>query len=417
MATKISLSNIPGFCDLAFNNDTHAPTTNTYLNKVVCKTTDNQEYKVIRYDKKLLSNYLVPSFGLCRSIIVNSENQVVCFSPPKSVSSEEFIKKYPKTDTILAMEFIEGTMINVFWEPGIGVYGGWQISTRNTVGATSSFYKSSNSITFREMFLEALQHNNLIIEGLNKQHCYSFVLQHPKNRIVVAFDKPQLYLVGCYTINSENVNGNVNITVTPHSISDVKKDEAWRASTIKFPKIYEWSSYSELIEKYASMNTDYSILGVVLYNVVTGERSKIRNPVYEEVRMLRGNQPKLQYQYICLRNQGKVGDFLKFYPENKQEFSQFRDQIHAFTTTLYENYVSCYIKKNNPLSEFTSQYKTHMFNLHKLYLEDLKPGKQFITRNVVIHYVNKLHPSLLMHSLNYHMRKRVVDFTSADTNL
>ena len=75
-------------------------------------------------------------------------------------------------------------------------------------------------------------------------------------------------------------------------------------TTIKFPLVYEEKTYSELIDKYASMNTDYNTLGLVLINKVTGERAKIRNPVYEQVRQLRGNQPKLQFQYLSLRKEG-----------------------------------------------------------------------------------------------------------------
>ena len=130
---------------------------------------------------------------------------------------------------------------------------------------------------------------------------------------------------------------------------------------------------------------------------------------------MRGNQPKLQYQYLCLRKEGKVGDFLKYYPENKKEFSNFRDQLHLFTNTLFMNYVSCYIKKEKPLIEFSEQYRTHMFNIHKLYLNDLKEKKMYVTNSVVIKYVNDIHPSLMMFCLNFQMRKRNVDFIKADT--
>jgi hypothetical protein len=123
----------------------------------------------------------------------------------------------------------------------------------------------------------------------------------------------------------------------------------------------------------------------------------------------------LQYQYLCLRKEGKVGDFLKYYPENKKEFSNFRDQLHLFTNTLFMNYVSCYIKKEKPLIEFSEQYRTHMFNIHKLYLNDLKEKKMYVTNSVVIKYVNDIHPSLMMFCLNFQMRKRNVDFIKADT--
>jgi hypothetical protein len=171
-----------------------------------------------------------------------------------------------------------------------------------------------------------------------------------------------------------------------------------------------WHKYKDLIETYASMNTSYNIVGFILRNKETNERCKIRNPVYEEVRQLRGNQPKLQYQYLSLRKEGKVGDFLKFYPEHKKDFSTFRDHVHLFTNTLFQNYISCYIRKEKPLLEFPDQYRTHMFALHRKYIDELKEKKMHITNIIVIEYVNVMHPAKLMFCLNFYMRKRHVDF-------
>ena len=75
---------------------------------------NNQKYRVLRYDKNYLSNDVIASHGLFRSVIVNQEKKVVSFAPPKSYSIESFQLKYPnKTDDIIAQEFVEGTMINV----------------------------------------------------------------------------------------------------------------------------------------------------------------------------------------------------------------------------------------------------------------------------------------------------------------
>ena len=263
------------------------------------------------------------------------------------------------------------------------------------------------------MFLEAAKDNNLILELLNPLYCYSFVLQHPLNRIVVPFKSAKLYLVAMYIINNTDP---FDIRVYRINMQDVR-NMYWFNANINFPQVYSWENYVDLITTYASMNTPYTVLGVVIVDTLTGTRTKIRNPVYEEVRSLRGNHPKLQYQYISLRKEGKVGDFLKYYPENKKEFSRFRDQIHLFTNTLYENYISCYIKKKKPFMSFPHQFKTHMFNLHKNYLNNLRNEKMYVTNTVVIHYVNDLHPSLLMYSLNYNMRKRNFDYIVADTKL
>jgi hypothetical protein len=385
------------------------------LNKIECRTDNNQKYKVVRYDKNMLSYDLVKNYGLFRSVILNSDNKVVSFAPPKSIPCDTFIQSYPQDALYIeAQEFIEGTMINVFWDPNIGLNGAWEIATRNIVGATSSFYKSPGCKTFRAMFLDAIKSNNLDLDKLEKDKCYSFVLQHPENRIVVSFIKPQLYLVAVYQI----INETNKVKVYTLEVDQFKEFFSKAInSSIMFPQIYRFNTYKELIEKYASMNTDYSILGVILYNKNTFERAKIRNPVYELVRNLRGNQPKLQYQYLCLRQQGKVKDYLKFYPENRREFSSFRDQIHLFTETLYSNYISCYIKKEKPLVEFPDQFKTHMFNIHQKYMNELREKKMHITNTIVIKYVNEMQPTLLMYCLNYHMRKRNIDYIKADTVL
>jgi len=414
---RYNLSDISGFNNM-INDDKDGKDGPSILklNKIKCRTSNNATYSVIRYDKNYLAYDLIPTYGLCRSIIVNSQNKVVSFAPPKSIPSDTFIKNYNEsTSGIVAEEFVEGTMINVFWDPEIGLNGGWEIATRNTPGATSSFFKGSGSNkTFRQMFLEAAEKNNLVFNMLNPAYCYSFVLQHPDNRIVVSFKTTQLYLVAIYAI--EHVDNNIYVNSgEPRSL--LKEIFETINVTVKFPEIYTFTSYSELIEKYGSMNTSYNIVGVVLHNRETGERAKIRNPVYEQVRNLRGNQPKLQYQYLTLRKEGKVSEFLKFYPENKKHFLGFRDQVHLFTNTLFDNYKACYIKKEKSLKEYSDQYRTHMFNIHQIFLTELRSENKFITSTIVQKYVNELPSSLLMYCLNFHMRKRNVDTIKAESNI
>lgn len=392
MEIVYNLSNIPGFNEILNNKEEE----NKYINAIEYTTKSNEKYRIIRYNKDMLTSDLIPIYGLLRSVIVNSEGKVVCFSPPKSVPAEKFISDYPKTQNIIAQEFVEGTMINVFFDNSVGVNGCWQIATRNTVGGDMSFYQGPGNKTFHEMFNETCAECQFDISRLNPYLCYSFVIQHPSNRIVVPFKKPRLYLVEAYRI--EHTDSSVNVHV---QIMNPRNFDTFR------PRSYDFMTYKELIEEFASPNTPYNVMGVVIRNLETGERTKIRNPVYEEVRQLRGNQPKLQYQYLCLRKEGRVKDFLNYYPEKKNELSKYRDLVHIFTETLHKNYVSCYVKKEKPLKEFPEQYRTHMFKIHEIYLRDLREKKQFVNNSVVIQYVNDMHPSLLMYSLNHHMRKRL----------
>jgi hypothetical protein len=413
MHTQIiyNLSSIPGFINLIRTGEIY-PENEKYYSINHYSTKSNEKYLIIKYNKEFLRSELVNSYGLLRSVIF-SGSKIVSFAPPKSLSGEQFISKYPnKSENIIAEEFIEGTMINVFYDPSYGATGCWQIATRNTVGANVSFYKTSN-ITFNQMFMEACISNNFNLNTLNPKFCYSFILQHPSNRIVVPFNKPQLYLVSVYEI----LQVDDQVTVIEENLTDVKKGGLWHFTGVRFPEKYEFTSYTELIEKFASKNTPYNVMGIVVKNKETGERTKFRNPVYEEVRHLRGNQPKLQYQYLCLRHSGKLPEFLKYYPETKEEMSKFRDQVHMYTDNLHKNYISCYVKKEKPLKDFPDQYKTHMFKLHEHFITNLRPHNLYITNTEVIKYVNNLHPSLLMYCLNFNMRKRFIDSIRNESNI
>jgi hypothetical protein len=402
---EYNLSNIPGFKDF-INTGEFKEEYEKYYSVKEYSTKADEKYKIVRYSKDLLTDNLISSYGLLRSLIL-SGSKIVSFAPPKSISADNFIIKYPfKNDNIIAEEFVEGTMINVFF------FGAWQISTRNTVGAEVSFFKGSGK-KFNEMFVDACIQNGLNIFTLNPNFCYSFVLQHPENRIVLPFKKPQLYLVAVYEIKQTEKE----IIVVDQDMYTVKSGGLWNTTRIKFPQLYEFTNYSELIEQFASANTPYNIVGVVLKNKETGERTKIRNPIYEEVRQLRGNQPNLQYQYLSLRRFGKLPEFLKFYPETKREMSKFRDQVHMFTNTLHKNYISCYVKKEKPLKEFSEQYRTHMFKIHELFINELRPNSLFVTNTVVIKYVNELPTSLLMYCLNYNIRKRMIDTIKNDSSI
>lgn len=373
--------------------------------KYVKKSDEKEEglvanYTMFHYDKSILSNCLIEEYGLLRSVIANSNKELICFSPPKSLQADDFIKMFPlRYDTIIAEEMIEGTMINVFWDEQLNMFN---IATKSTIGGNVYFFKNKEKKTFKMMFDEVASNAKLDIQKLNKHFCYSFVMQHPDNRIVVPFAKPQLYLIAVYSIVQKCVNEAVFLDVyqcNPHDAYD------WAQTEVKFPKIYKhWNNYSDLINKFASLNTPYTTLGVMIKNMQTGARCKVRNPVYEEVRQLRGNQPKHQYQYLSLRQQGKVREFLKYFPEYKKDFSQFREQVHAFTNTLYLNYISHFIKKEAPIETFPEQFRPHMFKLHEKYKTELKPNNSYVSNTVVIEYINTLHTSQLMHALNYNFK-------------
>ena len=375
-----------------------------YLKDCGLKMNKYKDYKIIKYNKEILDCY---KNGLIRSLVFKN-NKLVSFSPVKSIPLDDFEKKAFHKDKIVYEEFVEGTMINAFYTGDE-----WEIATRSLVGARGKFFKDQE-LTFRTMFLECMNECGLEFEHLNKHLVYSFVISHPKNRIVAKVREPQLYLCEVYQIiNKEN-----EIIVNQYSLDDFNYLEQY----VYFPNIFtDVNSIKNAKEMYGnSIDTPYQIMGVVLkyqQDDHTLIRSKIRNPNYEKVKQLRGNQPKIQFQYINLRKCGKVRDFLTFYPEFKNQFTTFRQQIHDYTNNLFNYYILCYIKKFKSLNKFPLEYRTHMYNLHQNYIKNLMPQQKYTSREEVIKYVNSLEPELLMYCLNYKLREQKIKENSEKNEL
>ena len=88
-------------------------------------------------------------------------------------------------------------------------------------------------------------------------------------------------------------------------------------------------------------------------------------------------------------------DFSKIASFQISRFSFINDiLLSLILTNLHKNYVSCYVKKEQELRLFPSQYRSHMFKLHEHFINDLRPIRLCITNTEVIKYVNGLHPSL-----------------------
>ena len=383
--------------------------------------TDTGMYSIIKYDKQAfgLVQEDYDTIGLLRSVVVDDTGRIVAYSPPKCLSITEQREKSFNDNNIMtapsdsttnewcAEEFVEGTMINMFYsqtEAG----GAWEIATKSTVGGNVVFYAPKNpkdtveirdKDTFRNMFFETCAKIGFKYEELPKEFMYTFVLQHPKNRIVLPINDAAIYIIGLYSIN----NDTLDIT----QLSTAGFVEKYGCGVILRPKQLFADNYTVegFKKEYASMNSSYNTMGVVFCNMVTGDRMKVRNPTYEMVKNLKGGEQKLQLQYLTLRHGGRVADYLKTYPEYKGDFAVFRGQLHGFTRSLHQNYLDCFVFKKRVFSEFPQQYKKFMSGLHKKYLEELREIKGSVTFSYVVEFVNTQNPMFLMYSLNYVVRE------------
>ena len=349
---------------------------------------EDSTYKVFKYVKDNVNLNNINSLGLARSLIFK-EDKLICFSPPKSIDYM-FFKNNFQSDYCYCEEFIEGTMINVFYDSTIN---NWQISTKSTVGANFSYVVGNK--TFRELFYESLKESGVELESFNKEYCYSLVIQHPDNKFIVPITEKKIYVISIYKIEENKVTeiGRNNY----HLVGEFLKN-------LYHPSQFLFNNY-ESLENYYGTNECYMFLMGVVIKSNLGIRTKIRNPNYEYLKQLKGNSSKNQFTYYSLRYNNKLKEFLNYFPEYREEFRIYRNQIHNFTNHLREYYISCYVKKESPLSSYPQEYRTHIYNLHQLYLE-IRVNKEVITPKKVQEYVNKIEPPHLMYAINYNLRKK-----------
>lgn len=377
---------------------------------------DPVKYTILNYDSWFMTEY-DDIHSKYRSVILSyPENEVLCFSPAKSLSLDMFREKYPVLDEskYFVNELVEGTMINLFYDKRIEL---WQISTKNAIGGNYWYFRTQYNVdphnamvrqpTFYKMFMEAMNSNEdaelnslPLLEYLDKSYSYSFVLQHPSNHIVLSIVRPTLYLVAVYECRGNKVK-----QISPF---EYEKWGVFADNVIEFPKrvpLNPETTYETILNEYGSQNTIKEVLGVSILNLENGERTKIENPVYNEIRTLRGNNPNLQYQYLCLKRMNKVIEFLQYFGQYKKIFYRFYRQYVDFLTSIHKYYFSYYIAKEGiqvPKKFFRHIYKIH----HEIYLPSLEEGeKKIIKKSVVDEYLMSLPPSELLYSLNYNLEE------------
>ena len=388
------------------NDESYAKTMCIKVKKVII---NDKPLYMLNYERSKITKENVKTLGLFRSIITDGE-KIYSFSFPKALSYTQFMENV-KYDDIVVEDFVEGTMINLFY-----YNDEWMCATKGTIGAKCKFFKDYQK-TYRILFLEAMEASNLEFNMLNKSYCYSFVLQHPENRIVVPFSEKRLVLMNLYKCDNMKVEEvNMELAFPGYSGLTDNGPKVYLPRDInEMYKNYEGKNYNDLYNYFTSLNLDYKIMGVVLKH--GNFRTKIWNPNYLKVKHLRGNNPKIQFQYYNLLKDKKLKEFLYYYPEYKKLFDTYKMDLFNWTEQLWKNYKSCYIRKEAPLKTYPVQFRTHMFNIHQDYINNLKPNGDRTDKLFIINYVNALEPAQLMFSINYVFREVNIDETKKNFNM
>jgi len=401
-------------------------------------------FYTLKYDRAKLTAEQYSTVGRFRSVVFDSDGNICCVAPPKMLTLSDELKSHEVNSAgsnLTAEELVEGIMVNLFWKDGQQNSGKWYMATKSWVGEVSfdhiiqaeaeaqlagageaavesgdvdkeeasgaaadeprGFQKLGVKEVLRRRICDVL---SLIPGGLDtipKKYCYSCVVQHPKNQIVNNITVPKLYLVAVYELSQIDSDAGVGVNAVRIDRDIFSKNfggsVSHMPSTLTCVSDETTSEATHTVEDYCRMyasadTRSVSLPGVVFVDKDTGFCYKKRNPKYETVKKRKGMEQKLAAQYLQLRKDRAIDEYLKYHPQHSRAFQQIRERLHEYTQKLYDAYIEHYVKKNaKPLKEYDRELKIHMYKLHyDIYLAKMKENGVFVTKHTIIEYVNQL---------------------------
>jgi hypothetical protein len=325
---------------------------------------DGDPLVVMRYNRETadMTNPIVRAF---RSVIWDSfANRPLFVAPMKSEPQGEMPLVF--TPNYITEDFVDGVMVNLFYDPYKQT---WRMSTRSRLDADNKFFDHTFEALFNQAwsgYFSAPQCGEPTnYDMLNKNYGYSFVLQHPSNRIVVPVLAPSLT---CVEISGVDKTTNlVSIMASP--------------ATMLPPRRFITTGLLDCQTIIANMQQFEGIKaqGLVVRDLSTGRRWKMRTDLYKQVRLLRGNHSKLEYTWFENFKNGTLETYLTFYPEERVKATAALAQWSKVVSDTYNLYVHVFKVRDCPKTQIPVQYKGILFDLHGQYLSRLAPAKQSLT--------------------------------------
>lgn len=340
----------------------------------------SEPYKIsVKYDNdlyRLYSNKLFDEraehdiFRECSGIIFDRTevNKIVCYC----MNNSEEIKITDNCDvneTIKNIKFLnitdwnkikiyklyDGSMVRLYYHNDK-----WNVATTKCIDASKAKWGSSKS--FYELFTECI-HDNNIYESLDKNKCYSFIIQHPENKIVVEHTKPSI------------------IHVSSRDLTTLEECE--ETIGIEHPESFEFNSFHDLVNY--CQDQDHNFPGFMLIDENLN-RMRVIAPNYSNVKSLRGNVMNIKTRILELRkkNTDELESFLKYYPEYREMKINMEKHLLNIVNSIYIKYVQRRVYKQKV--ELNSSESHVHFLLHGLYLRT----RQKISFNDVLMVVNSL---------------------------
>lgn len=289
------------------------------------------------------SNFNLKIVNECNGIIIDKNTMdILCYTFDKCNNSLEIPNDFD-FDNLYIENAIEGTIVKLYY-----TNENWLLSTKKCIDSSKASWISTKN--FHQMFTECINTTSIIIEDkLNKDYCYSFIIIHPENSIVVKYQYPVLYHVSTRNMKTfEEIDVDVGIQKMPRT------------------KICK-ENINDVIENL--MNTKELFYEGLIFIDTQYRRWKLRTPVFNRARELWGNTNNRLYRYIELRRDGNLlNEYLMYFPCDRDVFIEYENRLKNVAHDILKYYSGKHILKN--IEKVPYYYSKIIYKLHGDFFKD-----------------------------------------------
>ena len=279
------------------------------------KVSRDDGYVMFKYNQ-LSSNFNLKKVQEARGIIFleGEWGRPVCHAFDKFGNYGESYVPDIDWNSAVVTQKVDGSLMKVWWDEY------WHISTNGTIDAFKADIGDARVANYGQLFLKHFTEKDLNFEeffqALDRRYTYLFELVSPYNRVVIPYEKTQLYFLG---YRNEN-----NLIIPFHRASDLTSIIDY--FQIKLPKHYPLHSLSACIEAAKDLSWDEE--GYVVDDA-NGNRVKIKSPAYVVAHHTRANGVITTKSLINIILINETEEFLTYAEDYREQVKDIKKKMEA----------------------------------------------------------------------------------------
>lgn len=320
---------------------------------------ENEDLLLVRYkEKENVSSF----FRAFRGLILDKVTRDIVLFPLRGSNDLDDFQKNVSFQDCVVEESVDGTLINVFFYKN-----SWHVSTKGTLDANC---KWSGQTTFKNLFLETLQHLHVNMSTWNKHFCYGFVLGHPDAQNVTWYEKPTLYHIYSKNMLTFKEN-NIDLNIPKPRILKLEQQVNTLALT----------SYDALLNAASKAPLPITTEGFMLFSKNRQYRVKVPFESFQHAKELKGNVTHPFYTLMRLIDSHQpFQDLLEYFPNYTVYIGHFQHAMSVLVPYLFDVYFKTKIQRvqymipklfQKAIVEIHNDYKLriHTWSLNITYAE------------------------------------------------